>query len=432
MAAADTTPLIRFLHTLVPPEEVRRQAHRVGFIRRRRKVDAAVFVTVVVFALCGRGGQSFAALRRELALRCGLNLARSSFWKRFTVGFERLLEVVLERIMDRSRSEQPEFSGALAGFKDVVAVDATVVKVHKKLRSVWRGTRTTSSPAALKVHTWIRATTGELLRYRITEEARSDASVFGVNWSAAGKLLLFDRGYRSASLWWRTHRVGGYFVTRLSRSYKTHIVAENRRHRGRARQLMGSRFWSVLDGLKRQVIDVQGRFRIHVRGYGGQRGRYEQQAFRVVGLWNPKLKQYCVFVTNLPADTYPAELIADLYRMRWEVELFYKTAKGGLGLHELPTCKRHAVGALVRAALIRATVAMQARTRAERALPAGRWLNPVQWTVVWRQVLGVLADVELGQTLRWGMPTWATLARLAVDPNVKRPPTRWRLLQEAS
>jgi len=43
-------------------------------------------------------------------------------------------------------------------------VNSTVVKVHDDLRLVWRGTRRDSAKAALKVHAWVRALTGELVK----------------------------------------------------------------------------------------------------------------------------------------------------------------------------------------------------------------------------------------------------------------------------
>ena len=71
----------------------------------------------------------------------------------------------------------------------MVAVDATVIKVADELRSVWRGCRH-SRPAAVKVHTRIRALTGELLRYRITPETYGDNKAFGVSHQDRGTLFL--------------------------------------------------------------------------------------------------------------------------------------------------------------------------------------------------------------------------------------------------
>lgn len=429
VARRNPTSPEQFLHQLIAPVEVRRAAIETGFVKRVRKIDPVAFLVSTVLALCGRGGQSLAEMRRNFATRTGVRVARSAFWKRFTPAFDALVSWLLERLQARAAERKPICRGVLAPFRDVVAVDATVVPVDESLAGTWKGTRTASVPAAVKVHTRVRAVTGELLKHRITAEAYSEAKAFGLDWSDAGKLFLFDRGYPSASLWWRIHRVGGFFLTRLPATYRPEIVAVNRRHRGRARGLVGQLLSTAVDGLKRAVLDVDCRFRVHVRGYARRRGRWEDQPFRVVGLWDVEERKYHFYVTNLRPEQTAAEDLRDLYRLRWEVETFYKTAKGGLGLDELPSAQPHIVQTLIRAALIRASIAMQAKAEAEPSVPAGRWIQPKTWTSVWATVLDNLVAALVAPSRRKS-PGWAFLAVLAMDDNLNRPPTRWRCNQE--
>jgi len=426
MARRESTSPLQLLHTLFPASEIRRLAAEVGLVQRVRKVDVVELVIAVVLTVSGRGGQSLAALHRSYVFRSGHQIARSAFWRRLNGAFAELAERLLLKMEAVSAAKPPKYGGHLRHFRDVIAVDATVVKVRDCLRSTWAGTRTRSSPAAIKVHTWVRAVTGELLKHRITRERFADSKAFGVDWSAKGKLFLFDRGYPSASLWWRIDRVGGYFLTRLPSSYDPVIVGVNRTHRGRARKVVGEYLYDAEMFLKRKVVDVNCTFRVHVRGYRGKRGRYQWLQYRVVGLWNEETGEYHYYVTNIPPKLVQGEAMRDLYRLRWEAETFYKTAKGGLGLDELPSGKKHIVELLVRAALIRASCAMQAKKQADRRLPRASWINPGQWITIWRQVLGELLDrLAAGRRSAPGI-TWSLLARLAVDPNRSRPPTRAR------
>jgi IS4 transposase len=432
MATDKITSVETFLKNLVPMNEIRAQARGLGAVQRVRAVDVAQLLIVVVVFVCGRGEQSLAAMRRALSMKAGVSLARSSFWDRFTPGFEALVDWLLERLRLASVESPPVYTGLLQGFKDVQAVDSTVVQVHKSLSSLWKGTRKSTAEAALKVHTFVRAVTGELLRYRITAEAHADCKAFAIGHWAKDMLFLFDRGYSSASLWWRVHRVGGYFVTRLTSTYTPEIRSVNRLHRGRARNLAGRPLWEALDGLARAELDVNCRFRVHIRAYGKQRGRWLDHDFRVVGLWDATRKAYSLYVTNVSPERFSPADVAQAYRLRWEVETYYKTGKSGFGLDELPSRKPHIVRTLVKAALVRASIAMQAKRRAEPNLPAKQWINPMQWVQVWRvaveAVLGaVLTGVRLAPSLQ---PTWESLATLARDPNVNRPPTRWTSLQE--
>ena len=149
--------------------------------------------------------------------------------------------------------------------------------------------------------------------------------------------------------------------------------------------------------------------------------------FRIVGIYDAQERSYHLYVTNIPASRLVEEDIDHLYRLRWEVETFYKTGKSGLGLNEISSTKPHIVRTFIKAALVRASVAMQAKCEAEANLPPGRWINPMQWTQVWRSALLILLDDMLGLVRRLRPMTWEQLAHLAMDPNRNREPTRYWL-----
>jgi hypothetical protein len=118
-----------------------------------------------------------------------------------------------------------------------------------------------------------------------------------------------------------------------------------------------------------------------------------------------------------------------VYRLRWEVETFFKTAKSGCGLNELPSKQQHVVETLVYAALFRATLSMTTR-RQMLAASFGRApcrINPTQWVRWWnqelfgilRRVVDVVSHVDD-----------ALLFALLEDPNRKRVPTRYRFSAE--
>jgi putative transposase len=199
------TSAARMLTRLFPEETVRKKPRDLGVVRRQGKVDAYAFLMVVTLGLVVRGPTSIAQLGHLFTRVTGVNLARSTFWARLSPEFARQMAWLLDTIMRDSRQVTEPPPGPLACFKDVLAADATVVKVHDDLQHVWKGTRRTSSKAALKVHAWIRALTGELVKCRITREAFGDCKAFGIDAELRGVLMLFDRGYASPSLWRRIH-----------------------------------------------------------------------------------------------------------------------------------------------------------------------------------------------------------------------------------
>jgi hypothetical protein len=416
------TPAVDLLTSIAQPEDVRQQACALGVVQRQGKVDSYALLMVVVLGLVVRGRVSIAQLGQIYGDVTGRRLARSSFWDRLTPAFASLVGWLLDRVVAQSRRDAPRPPGILAGFKDVLAADSSVVKVHDSLRGVWKGTRRNSAKAALKVHAWIRVFTGELVKYRITPEAYGDSRAFGIDHALRGTLMLFDRGYASPSLWRRIDSVGGYFLTRIPKGWNQVIASENRRHRGCARSLAGKTLNDALAGLQRRIVDVNVTFHCRVRGYGGERARKVDHTFRVVALRCPS-GEYALYVTNAPSEMLPAEDLRNVYRLRWEVETFFKTAKSGCALSETPSRSRHRVETLVCAALLRATVAMMAKARFLRLVPARDRVrvNPHQWMRWWIRQL----DTLLGELVQGEPPLdMADLLLTLADPNKARLPMR--------
>ncbi|HET8937462.1 MAG TPA: transposase, partial [Polyangiales bacterium] len=80
---------------------------------------------------------------------------------------------------------------------------------------------------------------------------------------------------------------------------------------------------------------------------------------RLVGV--PTDKGYCFFLTNLPPDVAPRS-VADLYRVRWEIELDNKLDKSACRLDEITARTASATRALVHASMVASMLACLLRT----------------------------------------------------------------------
>ena len=148
MARAQDTSPTAFLHRLVPPSDIQAAAVRVGFVKRRRKIDPVAFLVATVLTVCGRGEESLAAMRRSLASRTGVLVARSAFWDRWTPAFEALVAWLLGRLQATSAASPPEYTGWLRGFKDVIAQDSES-HTQQLFETAWLVHGVGDSPAGL-------------------------------------------------------------------------------------------------------------------------------------------------------------------------------------------------------------------------------------------------------------------------------------------
>jgi hypothetical protein len=120
-----------------------------------------------------------------------------------------------------------------------------------------------------------------------------------------GTIIVIDRGLIDYSLWARWTQKQVYFVTRLKKNADYRIVQNNPMpHRK--------------DLLSDSLIELKG-------FYSKQKCPY---LLRLIKIWNPDKQEILQFVTN--NMKLAAKTIADIYKDRWQIELFFKAIKQNL------------------------------------------------------------------------------------------------------
>ena len=174
-------------------------------------------------------------------------------------------------------------------------------------------------------------------------------------------------------------------------------------------------------------LDVMAVFECRVRGYAGGKARKVKENFRVVAIRNPETGAYALYATNAPPDMLAAKDIREVYRLRWEVETFFKLCKSGCAMNELPSSKEPIVRLLLTAGLLRATLSMRARAALLRRFAPGQAhrFAPLQWVRWWNEELRSVLRALLLNLGGWRPKTPAEELALLLDPNIRcRPPTR--------
>src|SRR5271157_820704 len=351
MAQSHAVPVRDTLHKLFPAEFLIALAKATAAVKRVRKVSPVeLFWTVVLGFGVGRE-RSIAGLRRAYEKTTGQTIEESSFYDRFTPGFAKMLKQAALRALEQGVGASRALQGHLAGFRDVILTDSTVVRLHDLLKKTYPGSRTNHSQAALKAH-WIMSVSGAGKHsVRITPGHRHDGPVFRVGKWVAGKLLMFDLGYFRYQLFDCICRNQGFFLSRLKANANPVIVAENAIHRGRARNLVGKRVWDAVEGLERETIDVMVQVEFKRRGYAGRTSK-GTRLLRVVGLRDETSGDYHLYMTNIEPERLPPQDVQTTYALRWQIELLFKELKRHYHLEEMPSAKSEIVEALLHAAIV--------------------------------------------------------------------------------
>ena len=142
------------LTSLLPKAEIERLARESGAMRRRRKSRPQRDVLVRGARVRLRGPSApWRGFVAPMGVRQASRWCPSSFyWTGSLPNSHGCFRAVLAQLMKTLASSEVRYGGVLEGFRDVLAADATVIKLHRLLARRFPGTRTNSSPAAAKLH----------------------------------------------------------------------------------------------------------------------------------------------------------------------------------------------------------------------------------------------------------------------------------------
>lgn len=182
------------------------------------------------------------------------------------------------------------------------ALDSTTIDLCLSLFP-WARFRTTKS--GVKAHVLLDLEGNIPSFVAITEANISDVTILDVLTFEAGAIVVMDRGYLDFSRLYVIHTAKAYFVTRA-------------KHNTKMRRLYSS---AVTD--EEWAAGIRCDQMVVFTGSVAKKNYPEQ--LRRVKYYDAETKNYYVFLTN--NFTLPALTIAELYRKRWQVELFFKWMK---------------------------------------------------------------------------------------------------------
>lgn len=181
----------------------------------------------------------------------------------------------------------------------VYALDSTTIDLCLSLFP-WAQFRRHKS--AVKLHTLLDLRGNIPTVVIVTGGKVHDAQILDQMVWEPGAIYLLDRGYLHFRRLYRIHQCGAFFVTRSRQ------ILDFQRH--------SSQFVDKTIGLRcDQIVSLNNP--VPLRGY--------PEKFRRIRYVDPDAGQRLVFLTN--HTLLPAVTIADLYRYRWQVELFFRWIK---------------------------------------------------------------------------------------------------------
>jgi hypothetical protein len=194
------------------------QAKATGFIKRQRKLTAAVFVTTLVFGWLANPKASLDELARGAAL-WGVPIPPQSLEERFTPAAAALLRRVLEAGIRAGLTADPVALAILNRFTAVVLLESSTVSLPEPWRARFAGCGTAHPQAGKAAVKWTVAWDLKAggLRGPLLDAGRlnDQKTALAGEVRPAGSLRVADRGYFPLGHRAACDRHGAYFRSRF-------------------------------------------------------------------------------------------------------------------------------------------------------------------------------------------------------------------------
>ena len=206
---------------------------------------------------------------------------------------------------------------------NVYAFDSTTIDLCLKLFP-WANFSTYKG--GIKIHTLYDVETQVPAFIHITEAKINDVRAMDVITYESGSFYVFDRAYNDYHRLYKIHMMDSFFVVRA----KTNIKAR------------------VLKWKRRLPKNILSDCEIELTGFYTQKSYPE--TIRLVRFWDEEDEREFVYLTN--AKHIPALQVAELYKNRWQVELFFKWLKQHLKIKKFWGTSENAVKIQIYSAII--------------------------------------------------------------------------------
>ena len=303
-------------------------AQTTGFVQRKSTLTGSKLVQILTLGSLEHGKTSLRGFCR-VAQALGVRLSESGLHQRLDGTAVELLRQVSQAWM--SFESQGAVKAILAPFPRVHVVDSTELHLPAQLAAAFRGSRTAAS---LKMQLAYEYKQGRIEAIAVEPGCQPDQTSGVIEAVAsAGDLVLFDLGYFDQKRFARLDEAGVFFVSRLHiqagvyaspdspHALKRLEIVRGKGPRGELAYSVGSQARVALRVLYYRLPDdvvAERRRKAHetARNMGKTCSQHTLASL-----------EWLFFITNAPPAFLSLDQVAEVYRVRWQIELVFKVWK---------------------------------------------------------------------------------------------------------
>jgi len=312
--------------------------------RKARKIGPAEFLKSFFLMTHSSGKISYKNWASKIGLLIGDTVSKQALWKRMNPEQIKFLQKVLSAAINIKGKINKQTSERLKFFKNIFIEDSTCIKISDKLSKEYPGNGywdKAARKAIIKIQSLYNITKKSFERFEITSFRENDQGYSEKILEVAkeGDLLIRDLGYFVLRVFKKLNEQGVYFISRMKKGLII-LSRDEEKPIDLAKMLSkrGKLDIEVILGEKQRLpvrliaIPVEEAIaserRRKAKTNRDKRCNPSKEHLFLLG-WE-------LFITNVPPENLSIQDIAEIYFIRWRIEIIFKCWKSYFKITEIP------------------------------------------------------------------------------------------------
>lgn len=345
------------------PGELDRLARETGFCKRngnKTKISGATFFDLIVMNRDILSDQSLNDLRDELLRKKGIRMAAQSMNERFNDASVTFFKTVLKRII--CKQIDSKIIEHKLPFKRILIKDSTCFQISDALAETYPGSGGTGSKASLRIQfefDLLSSTVTDLSLTAFNVQDSTDSKMTLDN-IAEGDLIVRDLGYMYKDVFEGIAQRKAAFLCRLGHNT---IVYDEKSKKIEFKEILEYMRKCRISKLEKKIYladsDLPLRLFIYllpedvVEKRLREKNEEAKRKCRKLPSEEYKIRQHFnLIITNVQSDAIIMDTAYEIYRLRWQLELIFKTWKSLCSIDRVKPVKKQRLECYVFAKLI--------------------------------------------------------------------------------
>ena len=339
-------------------------AKSTGFIKRKGEITAFAFVYIISFGHFGNGEIALTYLVAGLSKHFAIFVTPQALSKRInSSSAPNFLKTVLERLLGAQieKGLKNQMSKCFSMFDGVYIQDSTQVALNEHLSDDFEGQGGGASKSALKIDFVYDITNYIVSSIKMTSATVNDQTNCKeiLKCIKSKSLVIRDLGYFTIDCLKKIQKKGCYYLSRLTISANVYLDKDGivpldlvkyfKMHLNENNDTLNVKVYVGKEERMETRLIVQ---KVPASVAAKRARRHKNERKKEPSPFYTEWCKYSIFITNIPESMFSTNLIIALYKIRWQIEIVFKSLKTNVEIDYMKGTNKNRIKSLVYGRLI--------------------------------------------------------------------------------